>query len=151
MATKQSITPKNRSKSAAVPLDFSIPTLGLDLAKEGIAWFNSLSERERAAALKAANKSVPAEAWAHYKRSRGPTPVCDMMELNLARMEKVAEKLDIPLWMLLIPGLDKHPDLLEVGALKPLEAIVENYLQSSPKRRQAALLAAQIGALQVQS
>ncbi len=53
------------------PAVASVPTLGVDLAKEGMAWFNRLSERERAAVLKAANTSVPAEAWAHYKRSRG--------------------------------------------------------------------------------
>jgi hypothetical protein len=46
---------------------------GLDQADAelGMAWFNSLSERERAEWLKAADTSVPAEAWAHYKKTRG--------------------------------------------------------------------------------
>jgi hypothetical protein len=54
---------------------------------------------------------------------------------NLESMAKIAEKLDIPLWMLMIPGLAKHRDLLKPGALKPLRAIVENYLESSASRR----------------
>jgi hypothetical protein len=54
---------------------------------------------------------------------------------TMNEMAKIAEKLDIPLWMLLIPGLHRHRDLLEPGALKPLKAIVENYLDSAPNRR----------------
>jgi hypothetical protein len=52
-------------------VDFSVPRLALDLAKEGMAWWNALSESERAAALEAANTDVPAEAWARYKRAGG--------------------------------------------------------------------------------
>ena len=32
----------------------------------GMAWWNSLSEQERALALLAANSAVPADAWAHH-------------------------------------------------------------------------------------
>jgi lambda repressor-like predicted transcriptional regulator len=54
---------------------------------------------------------------------------------KLESMAKIAEKLDIPLWMLMIPGLAKHKELLKPGALKPLKAIVENYLASDKDRR----------------
>lgn len=54
---------------------------------------------------------------------------------NLESVAKIAEKLDVPLWMLFIPGLDKHRELLKDGALKPLQAIVQNYLESAPSRR----------------
>ena len=40
-------------------------------AEIGMAWWNGLSKRERAQALEAAGTSVPAEAWAHWKRSHG--------------------------------------------------------------------------------
>lgn len=54
---------------------------------------------------------------------------------KLESLAKIAEKLDIPLWMLMIPGLAEHRDLLKPGALKPLKAIVDNYLNTSPGRR----------------
>lgn len=53
------------------PVDLSVPTLAIELAREGMAWWDSLSERERAEALKAGGTDVPAEAYAHYRRSRG--------------------------------------------------------------------------------
>jgi hypothetical protein len=42
-------------------------------AAMGMAWFNSMNERERFEALRAANTSVPAEAWAHWKATGGYT------------------------------------------------------------------------------
>jgi hypothetical protein len=47
------------------------PALDQADAEGGPAWWNFLSESERAAMLKAANTAVPAEAWAHWRRSRG--------------------------------------------------------------------------------
>jgi hypothetical protein len=34
----------------------------------GVEWWNNLTDRQRRAALKAANTAVPAEAWAHHLR-----------------------------------------------------------------------------------
>ena len=35
---------------------------------KGIAWWNALSEEDRAFWLRAAISAVPADAWAYYKR-----------------------------------------------------------------------------------
>jgi hypothetical protein len=58
-----------------------------------------------------------------------------MAKPSLNEMAATAEALGVPLWIMMIPGLSKHPELLKVGALKPLEAVVENYVESSPSRR----------------
>jgi hypothetical protein len=58
------------------------PPIDQDDAELGMAWWNSLSERERAKALAAAGWKAgasftpsAAEAWAHWKRARGVAPV----------------------------------------------------------------------------
>jgi hypothetical protein len=58
-----------------------------------------------------------------------------MAKPSLNEMAATAEALGVPLWVLLIPGLSKHREILKAGALKPLQAIVENYLVSSEIRR----------------
>lgn len=40
----------------------------------GITWWNGLSEEDRAFWLRAALTSVPAEAWAYYKRANADLP-----------------------------------------------------------------------------
>jgi len=39
----------------------------------GIAWWNGLSEADRAAWMERAGSAVPADAWAAFKQE-GPTP-----------------------------------------------------------------------------
>jgi PBP1b-binding outer membrane lipoprotein LpoB len=62
----------DRIASAAVELRTLLQPKEIDLAEAelGMAWFDSLSERERGEWLKAAGTAVPAEAWQHYKRTR---------------------------------------------------------------------------------
>jgi hypothetical protein len=47
-----------------------------------------------------------------------------------------AAELRVPLWALMIPGLDEHPELLVEGALEGLQSVVENYLASDPATRE---------------
>lgn len=58
-----------------------------------------------------------------------------MAKPSLNEMAATAEALGVPLWVLMIPGLSKRRELLKAGALNPLEAVVKNYLESSPSRR----------------
>lgn len=37
----------------------------------GVAWWNGLTEKERAFWLQAARSAVPADAWAFWKRQEG--------------------------------------------------------------------------------
>jgi hypothetical protein len=59
----------------------------------------------------------------------------ELDKLDLASMAQTAEKLNMPLWVMMIPDLAKHRELLEPGALESLKAIVETYLESTPSRR----------------
>jgi hypothetical protein len=65
---------------------------------------------------------------------------------SLNKMAATAEALGVPLWVLFIPGLSKHRELLKDGALKPLQAIVQNYLESAPSRRIDIEETARVGA-----
>jgi len=47
----------------------SIPANTVD-AHLGMAWWNGMTERERAEALRCANTAIPAEAWRHWKERR---------------------------------------------------------------------------------
>lgn len=38
-------------------------------AELGMAWFNGMNERQRVAALRAADSAVPADAWEWWKRT----------------------------------------------------------------------------------
>jgi hypothetical protein len=54
-----------------------------------------------------------------------------MSKLSLNKMAETAEALNIPLWMLMIPGLAERKELLKPDALKPLQALVENYINGA--------------------
>lgn len=57
---------------------------------------------------------------------------------NRARISEygqIAEALDCPLWILFIPGLSKHPELMDEDGLKRIRKLVENYLASDERGR----------------
>lgn len=66
---------------------------------------------------------------------------------NLENWSFIAKALDVPLWVLLVPGLDKHEDLLKDGSLRRLVKLVENYMACDDVRRQEAEVVAQAGAI----
>lgn len=66
---------------------------------------------------------------------------------NLENWAFIAKALDIPLWVLLIPGLDRHEDLLKADGLKRLVRLVESYMACSPEKRSEVELVAQAGAV----
>lgn len=51
--------------------DEPIDCLGDVFAAAGIAWWNALTEKQRAAALAAAETAVPAEAYRHHLAHKG--------------------------------------------------------------------------------
>lgn len=66
---------------------------------------------------------------------------------NLENWAYIAKALDIPLWVLLIPGLDKHIDMLKADGLKRLVKLVNNYIACDDERRAEAEVVAQSGAI----
>lgn len=66
---------------------------------------------------------------------------------NLDNWAFIAKALDIPLWVLLIPGLDKHEDLLKNDGLKRLAKLVNNYMACDDTRRGEAEVVAHAGAI----
>lgn len=66
---------------------------------------------------------------------------------NLDNWAFIAKALDIPLWVLLIPGLDQRDDLLKNDGLKRLAKLVENYMACDDAKRQEAEIVAQAGAI----
>jgi hypothetical protein len=66
---------------------------------------------------------------------------------NLDNWAFIAKALDVPLWVLLIPGLDKHPDVLRTDGLKRLVKLVDNYMACDDTRRGEAEVVAQAGAI----
>jgi hypothetical protein len=70
---------------------------------------------------------------------------------NLDNWAFIAKALDVPLWVLLIPGLDQHEDLLKDDGLKRLVKLVENYMACDDMRRSEAEIVAQAGAIMKKS
>lgn len=66
---------------------------------------------------------------------------------NLDNWAFIAKALDIPLWVLLIPGLDEHDDLLKNDGLKRLVKLVESYMACDDGKRQEAEIVAQAGSI----
>jgi hypothetical protein len=66
---------------------------------------------------------------------------------NLENWAFIAKALDVPLWVLLIPGLDQRPDMLKEDGLKRLVKLVENYMACDDSRRGEAEVVAQAGAI----
>jgi hypothetical protein len=66
---------------------------------------------------------------------------------NLDNWAFIAKALDIPLWVLLIPGLDQHDDLLKNDGLKRLVKLVENYMACDDTRRTEAEVVAHAGSI----
>jgi hypothetical protein len=54
--------------SAVTPLRRGRPASDAEL---GMAWFNSMNERQRLEALRAADSDCPADAWAYFKATGG--------------------------------------------------------------------------------
>jgi hypothetical protein len=99
------------------------------------------------------NRTAPARAQSrsHLLRS-APRPVqvalrrAPHANVTLAEMARAAAAMNVPVWAMLIPGLHKHRDLLVKGGLKGLEAVVENYLASTPAKRAEIEVIARAGA-----
>lgn len=68
-------------------------------------------------------------------------------DAKISTLNSIAEALEVPLWVLLIPGLDRHPDLLRGEGLKRLACLVENYMACDDARRGEAEIVAQAGAI----
>jgi hypothetical protein len=68
-------------------------------------------------------------------------------DAKISTLNSIAEALEVPLWVLLIPGLDKHPDLLRGEGLKRLVRLVENYMTCDDGRRSEAEVVAHAGAI----
>ena len=66
-APPTSVTP---IRSASEP-QVAIIRRGLVDAALGIAWFNAMTERQRAEALRAADSACPADAWEQWKLTVG--------------------------------------------------------------------------------
>jgi hypothetical protein len=70
---------------------------------------------------------------------------------NLDNWAFIAKALDVPLWVLLIPGLDQHADLIKNDGLKRLAKLVDNYMTCDDQRRGEAEVVAQAGAIMKKS
>jgi len=66
---------------------------------------------------------------------------------NLENWAYIARALDVPLWVLLVPGLDQHPEILKADGLRRLVQLVENYVACDDSRRREAEIVAQAGAI----
>lgn len=54
---------------------------------------------------------------------------------RIADLSHISEQLDAPLWILFIPGLSDHPEMLERASIKRLNALVQNYLAMDERSR----------------
>lgn len=54
---------------------------------------------------------------------------------TLGELGKIADALDCPLWVLMLPGLSAHPHLLQGPGLHRLVSLVENYLACDDGKR----------------
>lgn len=70
---------------------------------------------------------------------------------NLDNWAFIAKALDVPLWVLLIPGLDQHEDLIKNDGLKRLVKLVDNYMACDDQRRGEVEVVAQAGAIMKKS
>lgn len=66
---------------------------------------------------------------------------------NLENWSFIAKALNVPLWVLLIPRLDQHEDLLKEDGLKRLVTLVDNYMACDESRRADAETVAHSGAI----
>jgi len=66
---------------------------------------------------------------------------------NLENWAFIAKALDVPLWVLLIPGLDQHEDILKADGLKRLVKLVDNYMACDDAKRTEAEIVAQAGSI----
>src|SRR5688500_12684896 len=57
---------------------------------------------------------------------------------NLENWAYIAKALDVPLWVLLIPGLDQNPNLLKQDGLRRLVKLVANYMACDEAKREEA-------------
>lgn len=64
-------------------------------------------------------------------------------DAHISEYGLVAEALDVPLWLLFIPGLNDHPELLDAEGMERLRALVENYIASSDEQRRGIDVLAQ--------
>jgi hypothetical protein len=56
-------------------------------------------------------------------------------DAKISTLNSIAEALEVPLWVLLVPGLDKHPDLLRGDMPKRLARLVESYMACDDGKR----------------
>lgn len=68
-------------------------------------------------------------------------------DAKISTLNAIAEALEVPLWVLLIPGLDKHVDLLKNDGLRRMVKLVENYMACDDAKRADAETVAQAGAI----
>lgn len=54
---------------------------------------------------------------------------------NLRTLLDYARALEIPVWALLLEGIQDHPELLDHGGLRPLVRVIENYIHSGADQR----------------
>lgn len=66
---------------------------------------------------------------------------------NLENWAPIAKALKVPLWVLLVPGLHEHIELLQEDGLRRLAKLVANYLACDDEKRRDADTVAQAGAI----
>lgn len=66
---------------------------------------------------------------------------------NIENWSFVAKALQVPLWVLLVPGLHDHEEILQDDGLKRLAKLVANYLACDDEKRRDADTVAQAGAI----
>lgn len=71
----------------------------------------------------------------------------NVKKARLSDYNDIATALDVPLWVLMIPGLDRHPELLQGDRMRRFVALVENYLACSNAQRADAELVALAGSV----
>lgn len=66
---------------------------------------------------------------------------------TIGDMGKIANALDCPLWVLMIPGLSDHPELLDGPGLQRLVRLMERYIECDDSKRFDVEVVAQAGAI----
>lgn len=66
---------------------------------------------------------------------------------KLENFAHLAGALDVPLWVLLVTDIHKHPDLLTPAALKRAVGVMQDYLACSPQDRVDIETVARSGAI----
>lgn len=54
---------------------------------------------------------------------------------RIADLNDIAEQLDAPLWVLFIPGLSEHPELLQREGIARIKQLVTNYMAMNDHAR----------------